>query len=470
MKHYEKKKASKLKNFIITISILIIVCIALTFGYFALSKNTDISVTLGVGQEYHINAENPDDIKIKIQDKNIISICDDNVLTPLKEGKTEIIVRHNIFKSETLNITVIPAPDKISIESHIFITTGESYTIDAMCLSKGHKFPLTFSSSDTTIAEIDESGTVKAKSIGDCTITATTYNGISATCNVTVGKLPESFELIALDNYSKDTSVNIIIDTEEHIDKKHIKTTVSDSNVLWVDNENPLLLYAAQEGESTVTVTLSNGASATKTITVTDHISASIDGFNILNQFPALPTGCEVVSLTSVLNFYGIDVSMTTMADEYMPRSTDSYWNIDPDEYFIGTPYTWDGFGCYPGTIVKTAKNYFEKNNLDNYEVVNISGCSTEDIFNYIANGVPVITWGTSNFATPQWDAYWDVNGKKVNWCNYEHCLVTVGFDKTAGTVTLADDSGGYLWDVSLNQFKTVFDGMDNMAVVVLKK
>lgn len=37
-------------------------------------------------------------------------------------------------------------------------------------------------------------------------------------------------------------------------------------------------------------------------------------------QLPELPTGCEITSLATVLNYYGYDISKTQLADEYMER------------------------------------------------------------------------------------------------------------------------------------------------------
>lgn len=43
-----------------------------------------------------------------------------------------------------------------------------------------------------------------------------------------------------------------------------------------------------------------------------------IECYESLNQNPELPTGCEITSLTSVLNYYGCNVDKTTMADVYL--------------------------------------------------------------------------------------------------------------------------------------------------------
>ena len=51
-----------------------------------------------------------------------------------------------------------------------------------------------------------------------------------------------------------------------------------------------------------------------------------IECYESLNQNPELPTGCEITSLTSVLNYYGCNVDKTTMADEYLKKGNGSFY------------------------------------------------------------------------------------------------------------------------------------------------
>ena len=76
----------------------------------------------------------------------------------------------------------------------------------------------------------------------------------------------------------------------------------------------------------------------------------------------------------------------------------------------------------------------------------------------------------TSGFVNPTNDGSWTVDGETFSWCNHEHCLVTIGYDKNAHTVTVADNSGGYNYSLSMSQYENVFKGMGSMAVVILEK
>ena len=61
-----------------------------------------------------------------------------------------------------------------------------------------------------------------------------------------------------------------------------------------------------------------------------------------ISQEGILPTGCEVVSATMVVQYWGSDVSATEMADALpcwdVEYRDDVLYGPDPNEYFVGTP------------------------------------------------------------------------------------------------------------------------------------
>jgi hypothetical protein len=56
------------------------------------------------------------------------------------------------------------------------------------------------------------------------------------------------------------------------------------------------------------------------TVMLNEDSSVYIEMENIL-QNPELPTGCEIVALTSLLRFYGFDADKIDMAKNYLPIS-----------------------------------------------------------------------------------------------------------------------------------------------------
>lgn len=92
----------------------------------------------------------------------------------------------------------------------------------------------------------------------------------------------------------------------------------------------------------------STGSGSTSISTGVDsnsNISNSLkDDFKALNQNPELPTGCEVTSLTMVLNHLGLDISKTDMCD-YLDKG--AVGHTDPKEKFVGDPTNSSSYGCY---------------------------------------------------------------------------------------------------------------------------
>lgn len=411
------------------------------------------------------------DVTYLSSDENVATVSVDGTVTATGVGKCTLYATAYNGVQAQCEVDVSKAPTKVSL-NHSSLTLGEGEELVLKPIFKDGEFSgsVDFVSSDDEVVTIINGNTVCAVNSGECTVVFTTHNSKTAQCKVTVRPMPQEAKLIALDKYDLDATVTLDIDITKDCAAYYKDIVVSDEQVLKQDDKNPLILHPQSAGKATVTLTLSNSVTDEKTITVGDYSQHSID-FDILNQFPTLPTGCEVVSLTSVLNHYGFDVSMTTMAEKYMPKKEYDYYSVSPHDYFLGTPYSFKtGMGCFSGCIVKTAQNYFRDKKITDYKAVDISGCSTDELYNYLENDVPVITWVTSGFVTVTKDSSWYVGDELVTWCNHEHCLVTTGYDIKNGTVTVADDSGGYSYNVSMSQFERVFKGMGSMAVVILKK
>lgn len=109
-------------------------------------------------------------------------------------------------------------------------------------------------------------------------------------------------------------------------------------------------------------------------------------------QLPELPTGCEITSLATVLNYYGYDISKTQLADEYLECG--EVGDTDPNEKFIGSPYDIHSCGCFSNVIADAAKSFSEKNGC-NFKVYNLYGLSLDDLYKYVEDGKPVVIWAS---------------------------------------------------------------------------
>ena len=74
------------------------------------------------------------------------------------------------------------------------------------------------------------------------------------------------------------------------------------------------------------------------------------------------PTVCESVSSVMLLQALGFDISVDEFIRDHLPmQPMGEGTGPDPDQYFAGSPYDPDSFGCYPGVIVKALNSYFDK-------------------------------------------------------------------------------------------------------------
>lgn len=157
---------------------------------------------------------------------------------------------------------------------------------------------------------------------------------------------------------------------------------------------------------------------------------------NIIYQYPDMPSGCEITSLTMTLNYIGINVSNKYLADNYLDTT-----EYDMFKSFVGSVYDDHSFGCFAPVIVKAANSFFMDNNI-NAEAVDISGSTREEIYDYIEDGDPVIIWNTEDMLPTKNEVYY-IDGNEFIWYDNEHCVVICGYDKNNNTVEIADSIAG---------------------------
>lgn len=135
----------------------------------------------------------------------------------------------------------------------------------------------------------------------------------------------------------------------------------------------------------------------------------------IVIQTPELPNGCEITSLTSVLNYYGHPISKLTMADTYLPkerliREGDKRYGPDPYKAYAGNPREQPGgWFSYPPPIIEAANKYALEVGSD-LTATDISGSTEETIYSYLDKGIPVIIWVTKQLESPKVTSSWNIH------------------------------------------------------------
>lgn len=217
------------------------------------------------------------------------------------------------------------------------------------------------------------------------------------------------------------------------------------------------------ESESRTTQTATKSTQTTAQSTQSSGKNYKLSGFKWVNQYPELPTGCEITALTSVLNYYGYNVKKETMADDYLKKGSGSFY-----EMFLGNPRKKEGsYGCMAQPIADAANLYFKKN-LISRKAVNISGSEFDKVLDYVAEGYPVIVWNTINMKSAYESKKLVLGGKTYTWIAPEHCVVVIGFDRDANEVYVADPTSG-LVTRNLNIFKQRYNSLKKQAVYITK-
>lgn len=187
-------------------------------------------------------------------------------------------------------------------------------------------------------------------------------------------------------------------------------------------------------------------------------------------QNPELPTGCEITSLTMLLNFMGYDVDKLTMADKYLPKG--EYRNSDFYEVFVGNPRNYSAYGCFSKPIAQAAEKYLkDKGASDKWNVRNITGCTPDSLYAAIDKGYPVVVWASMDMKPIGTGRSWTVSetGKTVTWPANEHCLLLTGYNVKKGLVYMNDPLKGKV-SYQMSVFEERFSSLGNHAVIITEK
>ena len=194
--------------------------------------------------------------------------------------------------------------------------------------------------------------------------------------------------------------------------------------------------------------------------------------FDIIEQYPELPTGCEITAMTMVLNYYGYNVDKVTMAMDYMPKVQAEFYRsedgrlIGPDleNFFVGDPTQETGYICGTGAIVTAANAYLMDVGSD-LTAVAMKHAQPEELYDLIDEGTPVVIWCTINMEDrAETDGWYREDGTYMEWSTNDHGAVLIRYDED--TVTVADPIYSRI-TVSRAQFEKIFAERGGQCVIL---
>lgn len=221
---------------------------------FTLSWNSSNPAIATVSETGLVKGINVGTANITVRtDNGLEATCRINVLTNIVEVNSVILDQATYTGREgtTIQLTAIVSPENATDKT------------------------LTWSSSDTKIASVSDSGLVSLLSPGTSTITVTTSNGMNAQCFVTVyTDQPIVVEVSGIQLNSQEVTLKegdlfhlTATVYPENATNKNITWTSSDRNVITVENG---VVKGISPGEASVYATANNGVSASCHFVVLD--------------------------------------------------------------------------------------------------------------------------------------------------------------------------------------------------------
>ena len=173
-----------------------------------------------------------------------------------------------------------------------------------------------------------------------------------------------------------------------------------------------------------------------------------------LFQYPSMPAGCEIYSLTAVLQAMGHDADPDSIVANQLP------FDVEGDDYasaFWGDPY-WSGEGMPPA--IMAAGNAFLEESGASERFANITGTDFDEIAGKASSGTPVLVWTTLDFEDPCFDEPLEAN----SFYDLEHCVVLLGVE--GHRACIMDPTQGYV-TVNYSWLKYLYEQCGSMALAI---
>lgn len=200
--------------------------------------------------------------------ENIAKVDKNGKVTAVSSGTAIITCNPIVAPKVFCNVRVLTVPPTgISITTNpVNVVEGKAVSISVALTPKGASSKITWTSSNTSIATVSSTGRVTGVSPGTATITATTDNGLKASCKVNVIPLPTNVILPSsvsiMEGYGTKLTPVLIPDNSETT----YKWTSSDPSVAVVSADG--VVTGKNVGTADITVKTDNNKSAVCSVTV----------------------------------------------------------------------------------------------------------------------------------------------------------------------------------------------------------
>ena len=212
-------------------------------------------------------------LSYKIYDTTIAEVSN-GIVYGKKAGETDLKVWTDNGKYDMCRVIVYEnKPTSIDLPSTLSLEVGKSKTLTPTVVPSDATYTLSWSSSNTSVATVSQSGVVTAKASGATIITVRTDNGKSDDCLVTVTQSAVSPTSVSVTPTSLSLEVNQTANLTATVYPSNATTSLtwssSNTNVAKISSGK---VTAVGAGSCVITVKTSNGKSATCNVTVAEPV------------------------------------------------------------------------------------------------------------------------------------------------------------------------------------------------------
>lgn len=242
----------------------------------ATSGTLGFDAATGTGTSYRLGVSFPKNSgatpRFSGYDANIVSVAEDGTITARGVGVTTVTVSTFNGKSASCKVTVLGAPDAIAFADPApAMIEREKRKLAVNPSPENTVAYASFASDNPGVAAVDAgTGEVTGVAQGEATITATSFNGRTATCRVTVLPGPDRIALSA-------STVLVAVGDTVLLDATPVRNdgTPTGTGLTYSSSKTKVLAIAAdgamtgkKKGTAKVTVAAANGVQAVCTVRV----------------------------------------------------------------------------------------------------------------------------------------------------------------------------------------------------------
>lgn len=182
------------------------------------------------------------------------------------------------------------------------------------------------------------------------------------------------------------------------------------------------------------------------------------------NQLPDLPNGCEVTSLSMLLNYYHINVTKDDLAQKInhvSSYSDDGKYRGNPNEGFVGYMSQANAGWCvYNQPLYDVASKYTNR-------IRNATGDDFIQIIHLVSSGHPVMIITTLKFSRVKDMQTWHTKQGNVHVTPSSHACVITGYNRKKKVVYVNDPYGVKNRVVSWNNLRASYDQQGKQALYI---